>query len=188
MGKITFAKAMIALCLLGSAALAHQDWKLYQALQELREDVRPYGGIELTVRETQELGKKFAELSEALEDDALSGHTDMTSYIRSIADMKKVNIGDVTVGTPSPQDRGSKIEDLVYKVEPVGKRYYNKTEIGNFLYTLEDSSPRTRVTWLQMEQINEDGKPTMKAEEFPIQSDRRFSFKASVSTRQRKDG
>jgi len=188
MGNITFAKAMIVLCLLGSALLAHQDWKLYQTLEALRDDVRPYGGIELTVRETQQLGKKYAELSEALEDDALTGHADMGSYIRATAYMKDVNIGDVRVSSPNERARGSKVEDLVYTVTPAANREYNKTEIGNFLYMLEDGSPRVRVTKVLITQNNSNGKPQMRAEEYPAENDRRFTFDTQVTTRQRKDG
>lgn len=187
MGNITFAKVMIILCLVGSGALAYSDWGQYKAIRKFKDDLRPNGRIEMTVRETQMLGKKYKELTAARDSDALAGDLSVQVYVSQIADMDDVNLGDVDVGQPHSASTGiGNTEDRIYTIKTIPiDRAYNKLEIGNFLYMIEEGSPQIRVTRLEMTQLNRDEKKGAKPAEYPYSGVDSFVFGASVTSRQR---
>ncbi len=188
MGSITFPKIMIFLCLVGSGALGYFDWKQTQEIAKLKEALRPNGWVETTVRETQKLGKQYAELSKALSGDALVGQESPLTYIAEIADKPKIDIGEVDI-QPSerPGSRTTNTIDKEYVITPAKRdRAYPKMSIANFLFTLEDKSPRIRVTSLTLNQLNRDNprKTRVKPTEYPSDL---FTFSATVTSRQRKE-
>ena len=183
MGNITFAKVMIFLCLVGSGGLAYVDWQQYQQIEQLKEDLRPNGRVELLVRETQMLGKQYAELTKSLSNDDLAGQASPLTYISEIADYPKIAIGDVSIQT-SEGDAGIKgLVDKVYAITPQpSKRDFPKLRIANFLFKLEDKSPRIRVTKLVIDQLNAEGKPKIMATQYAGDS---YYFSAEVTSREK---
>lgn len=186
MGGVTFAKFMILLCLIGSGALAYQDWKQYQSLNTLRSDLRPGAGkVEQTVVETQKLGRRYAELQKALSGDALAGKDNPLSYIYEIADKPMVDLGTVDIQTSSRAGvGGANTVDKIYTITPADRnRSFPRYSIANFLFTLEEKSPRIRVTKITIDQMNRDQRAQIKPEEYPADT---FSFTAQVTSRERK--
>jgi len=186
MGNVTFAKFMILLCLVGSGVLAYLDWNQYQSITALRSDLRPGSGkIEKTVIETQKLGRRYAELQKALSGDALAGKDNPLSYIYEIADKPMVDLGTVDIQTSSRAGvGGANTVDKIYTITPANRnRSFDKSSIANFLFTLEEKSPRIRVTKITMDQLNQDQRPQIKPAQYPVNS---YTFTAQVTSRERK--
>lgn len=185
MGNITFAKVMIFLCLVGSGYLAYVDWQQYQQIKQLKEDLRPLGKVELLVRETQKLGKQYAELTKSLSNDDLAGQASPLTYISEIADYPKIAIGDVSIQTSEKNPGIKGLVDKVYAISPQpSKRDFPKLRIANFLFKLEDKSPRIRVTRLVIDQLNKAGKPKVEPTEYPKDS---YYFSAEVTSREKEE-
>lgn len=182
MKHLTFAKVMIALCLIGSGVLAWYDWQQYREIQRLEDALRPNGPVELHVREIQRLGKQYAELHETLRGDELIGQESPLFYIQSIADRDKIGIGDVDIRTNERESRRTTV-DKIYQITPTNRdRDYAKLSIANFLYTLEEKSPRIRVTKLSIDQLDQEKRNRPRPTEYP--SDR-YQFSAEVTSRER---
>ncbi|MDA1265351.1 MAG: hypothetical protein O2816_09770 [Planctomycetota bacterium] len=189
MQNITFAKVMIVLCLIGSGALAWLDWNQYKQIQETRAKLIPNGEIETKVRMTQAIGREYKAMQEALSNDDLSGEKQPRSYIVEIADLPLVAIGAVSIDENSRASGGAATTDKIYTIHPSDKnRKYDKMNIANFVYTLEEKSPRIRVTKIVMDQFNNDlptPRTTVKPTEYPLG---RFTFSAVATSRERTDG
>jgi len=183
MGNITFAKVMIVLCLIGSGGLAYVDWQQYKQIKQFKEDLRPHGRVELLVRETQILGKQYAELTKSLSNDDLAGQASPLTYISEIADYPRITIGDVSIQTSESSPGIKGLTDMVYTVSPQpSKRDFSKTEIANFLFTLEQKSPRIRVTKLVIDQLNKGNKAKVEPTQYPGDA---YYFTAEVTSREK---
>ena len=188
MQNLTFAKVMIVLCLIGSGVLAWLDWKQYQQIQDTQATLAPNGLIETKVRATQALGREYKAMQDALGNDDLSGEKQPRSYIAEIADLPLVAIGAVSIDENSRSGGSATTTDKIYTIRPSDKnRRYDKMNIANFLYTLEEKSPRIRVTKVVMDQFNSDlptPRTAVKPTEFPSG---RFTFSAVATSRERTD-
>ena len=117
MKNLTFAKVMIALCLIGSGVLAWYDWQNYQRIQFIQDMLRPNGMVETTVRETQKLGKEYDELQQALAGEGLLGQDTPLSYISALADQRMIDIGQVDIQASSATDKLNTV-DQIFTVNP----------------------------------------------------------------------
>ncbi|MCP4222024.1 MAG: hypothetical protein GY773_01605, partial [Actinomycetia bacterium] len=154
MGKLTFAKVMIGLCLVGSGVLAWFDWKQYQEIERLEVALEPGGEVETLVRDTQRLGKEYAELEKALGNEALMGQSSPLTYISEMAERPKIGIGNVDISPSERPTSNRATVDKVYTITPSDKkRNYDQLSIANYLYSLEENSRRIRVTMLKIDQL-----------------------------------
>jgi len=169
---MNFPRAIILIGLLSSIGLG---WMLYQNRMRLNEVHLELRRAPDLIKEIQELGVTLNKRLELKAKEGLTINDDPEFYIRKIAAMDKVQIGDVNItrreSTPS---RG--IVDRNFRIRPDKKdRPYNRAQISNFLYQLEFESRRVRVTSLKLEPIDR-----VKAGETGAD---RWTFETEITTR-----
>lgn len=179
--NFNFARFIILACLLGSIGLGYWAYDLYQKNETLREALSHDGDVETTVGRLMQNSLTYSELSKERRSESLFGEqADVVSYVRRIAFGDNIDIGEVNVSsTPRPVNKG--VTDLTYKITPNDPdQSFQRTAIANFLFTLEDSSARVRVTEVQIDTAEKKLRP----EEIPAEDKWRFS--ATATSRQKK--
>ena len=176
--NMNLARAIILLSILGSAVVGWFGWKKSQELEDMRSslDVR----VPKLAQEIQALADLHTMLTRERDSDGLLGVPDPNSYIRRVGDAKNVSIGDLDVD-PSEDKPEAGIVDKKYRIRPSNKeRTYQRQRIANFLYKLEESSPRVRVTSIKIDPVQRRLKP----HELP---DDRWTFEIEVTSRQKEE-
>lgn len=182
--------AMIVLCVVGSLVLGWLGWEQHQRAGHLRDVLglndkdqvvnSKMGLIEQQAREIQLAANQYTELTKQLEGDNLRGDNTPLTYIRGIASNRLIALGAVNINPRTDKQRS--YTDNVYTVIPkslnAGSRSaptFQRTQLANFMYKLEEGSQRVKVTSLRID----TAKP-LKPEEIP---DDRWSFQCSITLR-----
>lgn len=147
LGRMSFPRAVILFCSLGSLTLGVLVYLRSERLDEVHNELRRVKDI---VREIQTDAYRLDDLQASASTEKFKAQEELESYIRAVAGEDTIKMGqlDLTKGSKSPA-RG--IEDKVYKIVPgVKTQHYLRGQIGNFLYKLEKDSRRVKVTRLKL--------------------------------------
>ena len=180
--NLSFAKAMIIICLLGSCALGWQIKNQLSDLQRQGRVLQPDGQLIDRIRQIQSLSESYTQLYESKDSESLRGMTNPQSYLVNLAVHEDVAVGQVDCRV-STRQLSTNVQDKVYLISPSLKDdTFRREQIANYLYKLENESRRVRVTDLVVEALNADGKKNLKPEEYPSDL---WSFTFTVTSRQR---
>ena len=181
---MTFARAMILVCLLSSCYLGYRVWDNQEKIQDGSLSLQESGRVERLVQEIQSLSKQFTQLAVKAENEGLlKGKENPITYINGIAAEDRVEIGRVEVKVNERQFSTSMV-DNVFSISPAAKNAkYLMTNIANFLFTLEANSRRVRVTELRIDALNRDGKTRIADDEYPSDY---YQFSCKLTSRQRR--
>ena len=83
--NMTFARAMILVCLASSGTLGYFVWKRQARIEDRNLSLQDGGRIELLVQDIQKASKQYSLLYERAEDEDLKGKEKPLTYINSIA-------------------------------------------------------------------------------------------------------
>jgi len=175
-GRMSFPRAVIVFCTLGSAVLGTLVYLRSRRLSEVQHELVRVKEI---VAEIQADAYRLDSLLRSKSSDVFSAQSEPQFYIREIAVDDKVNMGqmDITVSTKQPT-KG--VEDTIYKITPQTKsQRFTRGQIGNFLFKLENDSPRVKVTRLKLT-------PFEKTSPGEIGKDQ-WNFEADLTTRTKLD-
>lgn len=127
-------------------------------------------------------GQRHSMLSGSLKGDQLSAQANVETYIRSTAQKDNVDIGEIGEIRLSEYVPIKGIVDKKYSFTPKDKqRAWERLRLINFFFSLEDDSPRIKLTRVKLE----NAEKRLKPHEIP---DDRWIFEAEVSSRQRAEG
>jgi hypothetical protein len=170
-------RIMIVLLVLGSGFLGWTAYKQHQRIQFLRAALAPNGIVPKTVASIQQNAEEYALYKDRAASDQLKDQ-DPASYIRGLAGHPNINIGRLELDrTEDEPARG--INQLNYRIEPNdSKTTFDRRNIANFLYKLEEDSRRVKVTYIEMN-------PATKIDEGARPQDT-WRMKATISMRERK--
>ena len=188
--KLNAMKVMIGLCLVAAVALGYLGWEQHSRAKDLRDALAFNSKDEIKVGATslieeqaitiQAKAAEFSDLTKQLDSDNLRGDNTPLSYIRSVAGNKSIALGGVNINPRTDQGRGYK--DSIYTILPkalnTGKRSarsFQRTQLANFMYKLEEGSKRVRVTSFKM-----DPPKNLKPEDIPTDM---WTFQCAVTIR-----
>ena len=175
--QMTFARFVIFAGGLLIVGMAWLDYSMRQRVIEVELEVARAPSV---VQEIQQLGIEVDRLQKAKSAEGLTALGDPEVYIRSMSQKDKVNIGDVDINV-SDKTQSAGIEDKIYSIKPKDKRRsYNRTQIANFMYSLEENSRRVVVTNID---IDPAGKKSIKPHEIGPDD---WTFEIDLTSRQRK--
>lgn len=145
--NMSFPRAVILFCSLGSIALGTVVYLRTKRLDEVLQELRRAPDL---VREIQTDAYRLSELQKTATAEQFKAQSEPETYIRAKAGDDKINMGQIDIShtTKSPA-RG--IEDTVYKISPQLKtQRFSRGQIGNFAWKLEFDSRRVKVTRLKL--------------------------------------
>lgn len=175
MKNLNFSRVVILLSLLGSLVLAYFNYIDGARLAEVEDEVAEAPDV---AAEIQQLALQLNELQMKSSRDSFIALNDADLYVRTIAQEDKVSIGAVNV-RPSERDVSAGIVDKIYAIEPKDKkRPFTRVHIANFLYSLEEKSPRLRVTHFEVKSPGRSVRPHEIGDD-------RWTFEAEITSRQR---
>jgi len=170
-------RIMIVLLVLGSAFLGWTAYKQHQRILYLRSALAPDGFVPRTVASIQQNAENYANYKDRAATDQLKDD-DPSVYIRGLAGHPNINIGRVEVAWKG-SEVGRGISQNDYRIEPTdAKATFDRRNIANFLYKLEEDSRRVKVTFVSLT-------PATKVEEGGRPQDL-WRMTAAISTRERK--
>jgi hypothetical protein len=175
-GRMSFPRAVILFCSLGSLTLGALVYLRSRRLDEVHKELER---VKEVVKEIQTDAYRLDDLQRSASTEKFKAQSELETYIRAIAGHKDINMGqiDIAKSTKSPA-RG--IEDTIYKMSPQTKsQHYQRAQIGNFLYKLEFDSRRVKVTRLKLT-------PFDKVVPGEVGKDR-WNFEADLTTRTKVD-
>jgi len=183
LNELTFAQSMIIVCLLGSLALTPLLYGNHTKISELTAAVAEDGELSRVVGRIQSNSLLYTQLHAQKSGESLQGQDQTTAYILNIAADDKVEMGRINFPKPQRSESSGGIVDETFTVKPDDpRRAFDRVNIGNFLYTLENRTRRLRVTQLSMDALTAAGKQNVLAEELP--SDK-WTFTCKVTSRSR---
>lgn len=147
LGRMSFPRAVILFCSLGSLVLGVLVYLRTQRLEEIKSELRQVEGV---MREIQTDAYTLNDLQRIEGAEKFKAQSAPQSYIRSIGTDDKIRMGQLDVGenTNTPF-RG--VEDKVYTIKPMSKtQKYTRGQVGNFLWKLENDSRRVKVTRVKL--------------------------------------
>jgi len=154
-------RIMIVLLVLGSLFLGWTAYKQQQRIQYLRSALAPDGLVPKTVASIQQNAENYANYKDRAASDQLRDQ-DPAVYIRGLAGHPNINIGRVDVNM-SEVEAGKGVNQRTFRIEPNdAKATFDRRNIANFLYKLEEDSRRVKVTYIELNpatKIEEGGRP-----------------------------
>ena len=175
--QMNLARAIIYSSLLGALVLAVIGWRRQTELSAMREASKDE--VPKLARTIEQLGRRHSQLTSAMRKDALSGQSDLESYIRGIAAFDRVEIGNVNISNTEAPGATRGVMDRKYSIKPTDRtRAFPRSKIANFLYKLEAESRRVRVTDVTVEVADKKIKPHEVPED-------NWTFEAELTSRQR---
>jgi hypothetical protein len=154
-------RIMIVLLVLGSGFLGWTAYKQHQRIQFLRSALAPGGLVPKTVANIQQNAENYATYKDRAASDQLKDD-DPSVYIRGLAGHRNINIGRVDVDKKEIE-AGRGISQFNYTIEPNdAKMTFDRRNIANFLYKLEEDSRRVKVTMVNLTpatKVEEGGRP-----------------------------
>ena len=174
--SLNFPRMVIVVSLVASGVIGWLDYRMQGELAQLEDDVAE---APITVQRLQTTALELETLMKLANKEGLKGQDDPELYIRRVAQMQHVNIGDVNTDFSSSEPiRG--VEDLKYKIKPSERTSsYARGAIANFLYKLEAESRRVRVTQIKID-------PAEKVDPGEIGNDF-WTFEAEITSRRKKE-
>ncbi len=172
LGRMSFPRAVILFCSLGSLTLGVLVYLRSQRLDEVHNELKRVKDV---VREIQTDAYRLDDLQASASTEKFKAQEELESYIRAVAGEDNIKMGQLDLSSmPRTPARG--ILDKIYKIAPATKaQHYVRGYIGNFLYRLEKDSRRVKVTRLKLT-------PFDKAVPGEIGKDR-WVFEADLTTR-----
>ncbi|MFT5286911.1 MAG: hypothetical protein ACI8TQ_003086 [Planctomycetota bacterium] len=171
-------RLVILIGFIASGVLAWFDYDLGTKLTNLRDAEK--NEAPSTVRNIQSLSIRYTQLQAQLADDQWLGQNNPGSYARTIAQHNDVGLGQIDVAPSREEQVVPGVIDKRYAIKPVSKdRGWSKTQLGNFLYLLEDKSQQVRVTRIK---IQPPSKSRNKPHEVPADE---WTYEVDITSRQR---
>ena len=181
--QMTLAQSMIIVCLLGATALSPLVYANHKKISELTAAVSEGGELSRIVAQIQSNSLLYTQLYSQKSGESLQGQAQTTAYILKIAGDDRVEMGRINLPKPQRNESSGGIIDETFTIKPDDpRRAFERVNIGNFLYTLENRTRRLRVTQLSMDALTAAGKQNVLPEEFP--SDK-WTFTCKVTSRSR---
>lgn len=175
---MNFARFLTLIMFLGSLPLGWFAWVQYERNTELRANLEQGGDVEETVRQILKYSRQHTKLQSEVTDEGLKGQTNPNSYIQGIAIKKNVDIGLISVD-PGTKDHKTYV-DSTFRIKSNQKdSEFNRINLGNFFFSLENDSRRIRVTEIKMELKDRKTKP----HDMPNDS---WDFECTVTSRSKK--
>ena len=148
LSTMSFPRWMILTCALATPVLGWFAWQKTEHLDELEQELAM---VPTLVREIQTRAIQLDTLQKQIDKDKLGKLDKAELYIQKIAQDGRVNIGDVNI-SPDKDYPTKGVVDYEFLIKPSDqKREYNRHQIANFLFKLEEESRRVRVTRLEIE-------------------------------------
>lgn len=145
--RMSFPRAVILFCSLGSLALGVLVYLRAQRLSEVKDEL---ARVPTLIKEIQSDAYRLSDLLRSASTDTLRAQSEPESYIRAIAVDSKINMGQIDI-VKTPKSPAKGIEDMIYKITPQTKtQRFSRGAIGNFLYKLEADSRRVKVTRIKL--------------------------------------
>jgi hypothetical protein len=174
--NLNLARGAVIASVLGSLVLGWLCW-LQKAELETLQAAASKQQIEKDMRQLMSLGHEHTQLRNALKSRSGSGADDIQSYVRRQATTKDVDIGNVEISKESKPIKG--VVDDVYRITFRDKdRSFDRVRLTNFLYKLEEGSPRLKITNITLQVAEKNLKP----HEVPSDT---WSLDTSLMVRQR---
>jgi hypothetical protein len=174
---MNLARGVVLASVLGSAVLGWLGWEEQDKLRTL-EAAAAKPEIEKDMVALMTLGHEHTQLKSALDGQSGAGSDDIQSYVRRQATTPRVDLGNVELDKDVKQiSKG--INDDIYRIYFRDKdRSFDRTRLTNFLYMLEEGSPRVKVTEIKLETADK----RLKDHEVPNDL---WAFEARITVRQR---
>ena len=145
--RMSFPRAVILFCSLGSLALGVLVYQRSQRLSDVQNELKHVKDL---VKDIQTDAYRLSELQKSASAEKFKAQSEPETYIRAIAGDGKINMGQLEI-TKSIKNFARGIDDNVYKITPMTKtQRFSRGQIGNFLYKLEADSRRVKVTRLKL--------------------------------------
>ena len=166
-------KVMIILCVVAAGVLGWFGWEQHKRVDHLRkylgvnaqdELVAPKAEVELDAELLQIAASNFTALTKELEGDDLRGDSSPQSYIRKIATNGKIALGGVDIDPRDSEARGYTDSTYAIKPRPLSSNSrvapsFQRTQLANFMFKLEEGSKRVRVTNFRIQASDKALKP-----------------------------
>lgn len=174
--SMNFARGLILMSVIGALVLAVLGWRRTRELATMRQNLET--DMPRISKQLVEIARKHSQLSETLQGSSLQGEANLQSYIRKVATLDRVEVGNVDLTSSEPPvSKG--VVDKKYRIKPSERdRPFRRSTIANFLYSLEQQSLRVKVTEIKIETSEKRLKPHEVPEDM-------WSFEAEVTSRQR---
>lgn len=159
-------RIMIVLLVLGCGYLGWTAYKQQQRIEYLRGALAKDGLVPKTVASIQGNAELYSQYKERGASDKLrsTGANDILSYVSGIAGDPRVAIGRVDLDKPSSQEYVKGAIDRTYRIDPNDRKAtFDRRNITNFLYKLEEDSRRIKVTMVDLKtagRIQDGERPT----------------------------
>jgi len=145
--RMSFPRAVILFCSLGSLALGALVYLRSQRLAEVQQELRRVPEL---VREIHTNAYRLAHLQRSATSEKFKGQSELETYIRGVAADGKINIGQVDF-RKNERTPAKNVTDTVYTITPKAKtQRFTLGQVGNFLYKLEADSRRVKVTRIKL--------------------------------------
>ena len=190
--EMTAMKFMILLCVVAAGVLGWFGWEQHQRVKELRgylgltaqEELKPAKSkVEEEAENLQMAATNFTALTKELEGDNLRGANSPMTVIRGVASNSKIALGAIDIDPRESPGRG--FVDKTYAIKPKNLSSesreaptFQRTQLANFMFKLEEGSKRVKVTNFRISQP----KKSLKPEEIPND---RWAFTATVTIREK---
>ena len=175
--RMSFPRAVILFCSLGSVVLGVLVYLRRQRLNEVNDELQRVPAI---VKEIQTDAYRLSDLLRSASTETLKAQTEPESYIRNIAGDDKISMGQIDINK-NDKSPAKGIMDNIYKMTPQTKsQRYSRGQIGNFLYKLEYDSRRVKVTRLKLTPFGEKIAPGEIGKD-------NWVFEAELTTRTKTD-
>lgn len=147
--NMNLARGIILGSLLASLVLAVTGYRLSSKRAGL--ELALAGEVPEIARETQVLSQRYSKLYDEAEMEGLKGQSDPQTYFRTLAGDPKVRLGGLEITTPQPQRPSKGVVDIKYRIVPQTRdRGFDRKNLANFLWLIEERSRRVRVTQFSM--------------------------------------
>lgn len=150
-GRMSFPRAVILFCSLGSLVLGVLVYLRSQRLAEVETELR---NVKQVIRDIQTDAYRLNDLQTLAIAETLKGQKEPESYIRSFTAEERIEIGQVEI-TKQTKETIRGVEDDIYKIVPgIRNPRLSLGQIGNFLYRLERESRRVKVTHVRLTPVD----------------------------------
>jgi len=164
--KMTAMKATILLCVIAAIVLGYFGFEQHKRVKSLQaalgldssDKIIPNtpGLIAQQAVSIQTEASRFTDLTKQLEGDDLRGDGSPQSYIRGVAGQPEIKLGFVKINPRKDHQRA--YTDDVYSIVPQAEsgnrrnvKSFQRTQLANFMYRLEEGSKRVKVTSFKIE-------------------------------------
>ena len=147
---LTLARGIILGSLVLSVALAVNGFRLHKERRGL--EVALQREVPELARQTQVLSRRYSRLYDEAEREGLKGQGDPQSYLRILATDPKVMLGGIEISKPTPTRPSKGVIDIKYRIVSATKdRGFDRKNLANYMWLLEEQSRRVRVTQLRLD-------------------------------------